>query len=110
MIILFIAGRKRADFDTALAFNFLLLPLMSPLLEYHHHTWQIVAYFIFWRQLLEGKIRGWFLYIQSVLWLILISNGYLVDLGFPSYYPATLSVLGLWLLYGLRLLKMSSKR
>ncbi|MCD6384662.1 hypothetical protein J7M23_02690 [Candidatus Sumerlaeota bacterium] len=79
------------------------MPLLSPLLEYHHHTWEVIAYFIFWCAWLSGKLQGFFFYLQLFLWLLLIAMGYCVDLGFPSYYPATLSALILFLINALLL-------
>lgn len=98
IIFLVTARRKNKDFYTALGFNFLLLPLLSPLLEYHHHTWEVIAYFVFWRAWLSGKLRGVFFYAQFFFWLLLIAMGYCVDLGFRSYYPATFSALALFLI------------
>ncbi len=107
ILVLIIAQPRKKNFENALSFSFLLLPLLSPLLEYHHHTWVVVAYFIFVRQWLAGKSGGTWCAVQFCLWLIVLFTGYLVDLGFPTYYPATLSVMALWLLHGVSL--VSSK-
>ena len=100
-------------FLLGVGFTALSLPLLTPLLEYHHHVWAIVAYFFVIKLWLEGKISRIF-YLQVPFWIILLGAGYAMNvrpsiLWLHPYKAAMLSVLILWLISGAELLWLGLK-
>jgi len=91
----------------------LSLPLLSPLLEPHHHIWEAVSFFFLMVLWLRGVIsRGFSL--QLPLWVVLLLTPFFDDfkvLGaiLKHGYIATFAALLLWIFNGVYLLYRAKK-
>ena len=91
-----------------IAFISPVLPLLTPLLEYHHHCWAIVGYLAVVRLWVSGRIH-WIFYLQIPFLFMMHEAGYLLDINFrvyglDGYILAMLSELALWIINAAALL------
>ena len=105
IIVLLLSSRILKEWlHLGVVFVGLSLPLLTPLLEYHHIVWAFVSYLFIIRLWLSGRINAIF-YMQLPLWLVILAAGHLADLGFKfgsrgAGALAMLTILVLWLING----------
>ncbi|GAB4324386.1 MAG: hypothetical protein Kow0059_19950 [Candidatus Sumerlaeia bacterium] len=86
------------DFDDALTLTLVALPLITPLLEYHHYVWCAVAWLLLWRRWASGTLPDSRFFPQLLFWLLILAGGIAGDMARGGYWTALPGAMGLWAL------------
>lgn len=94
----------RESWRMAVIFTSMTIVLVSPLLEYHHHTWEILAWLLIVVEYAEGRMGRKLFWTSAVVLLCVFECRYWNEYGscqpIHPYYVATLLLLGLWIVTG----------
>jgi len=100
-----IVGRRKSPEWTwrdGLGIMALSLPLMTPLLEYHHYVWALPAYLFLFHDAIEGRLSRRRFFVRLGLWCGVFACRYAMDLKrhwpYPPLYVATLIYAALWII------------
>lgn len=103
-------GRRRLASEeghlTAVSLCLIALPLIDPMLEYHHYIWIIPAWLWLWRRWVEGALDDTAFLAQIPGWFLIIAAAWWGDLTGRGYWPALAGAFYLWILIGFQLLRL----
>ncbi|GAB4324381.1 MAG: hypothetical protein Kow0059_19940 [Candidatus Sumerlaeia bacterium] len=91
-------GHLRTDdgFHAGLSFSLAALPLINPLLEYHHYVWLVPAWLLLWRRWAEGRIADGAFLAQLPCWALIVGAAWWGNLTGAGFWPALAGAAGLW--------------
>ena len=102
----------RRNWRDSVALCSLSVPLLTPLLEYHHYIWTIPAYVFLFRDFAEGASRRRYFAVSLALWAVIFAAGYWnvlrMRVAMPPTFYATLATAALWAMTAGRLIAKSS--
>lgn len=81
--------RRRVELERAVELTMLMIPVMAPLLEFHHFVFSLPTILLQWRRWIEGRMRPGFGVVYFLAWLNL-SQSY-VYLSIWNDHPMVLN-------------------
>jgi hypothetical protein len=101
----------RESWKMVVIYTSMTVVLVSPLLEYHHHNWEILAWLLLFVEYAEGRMGKAFFWTSAVGWLCIFYCRYWNELGdfrpIHPYYVAMLLLYGLWIMTGVAVVRRS---